>query len=929
MSLATMATKKDFRLFLLDGMALIYRAHFALIRSPVYTSSGFNSSAIYGFANTLLDIKAKQKPTHLGLVFDTSAPTFRHVAYPEYKAQRQEMPEDLSAAIPHVKRLAEAFNIPVITMDGFEADDIIGTLAKRADDDGRFETYMVTPDKDFAQLVSETTFIYKPGRQGSDHEILSVEDILEKWEIERPEQVIDILGLWGDASDNIPGIPGIGEKTSKKLIKRFGSTEELLKNTGKLKGKQKENVINFGEQGLLSKQLATIKLDVPVEIALDELVVQDYHEDKLQAFFVEFEFNTLGQRIFGKNFKIGRGARLRAQGIDPDSLVTIESVEKRYELVDTDEKRQALLGALQKQKTFCFDTETSSLNPHTCQLLGLSFSWAQNEGYYVALPVDEAQAAEGILQMFAPVLTNPKIELVGHNLKFDISVLRARGLSVGGPFFDSMIAHALIDPDQRHGMDYLSEVYLGYTPISITSLIGEKNASDGQGSLLELSADHLEKVAQYAAEDADVTWQIAEKLRPQLKEKGQEKVFYEIECPLMPVLADMEKEGIAIDLAALAEVGDQLGKRADILRAEVFRGAGGEFNLDSPKQLGEILFEKLKLVEKPKKTKTGQYATNEQVLSTLAPQHEIVRNILDYREATKLKNTYVDNLPGDVNPNTGRIHTTFQQLMTATGRMQSSGPNLQNIPIRSEHGKEIRRAFIAGGPDRILFAADYSQIELRVMASMSGDPAMCQAFKDNTDIHSATAAAVYGVGLDGVLPEMRRTAKMVNFGIIFGITSFGLAQRLGIPKKEAETIITEYFKLYPGVKTHMDATIELAREQGYVETMTGRRRHLRDIASSNWTIRGAAERMAINTPIQGTAADMIKLAMIRVAAALKKENLRSKMLLQVHDELVFDVYRDEQILLQPLVEQCMREALELRVPVVVDTGSGANWLDAH
>ena len=518
---------------------------------------------------------------------------------------------------------------------------------------------------------------------------------------------------------------------------------------------------------------------------------------------------------------------------------------------------------------------------------------------------------------------------MGHNLKFDISVLRAKGLSVDGPFFDSMIAHALVEPDQRHGMDYLSEVFLGYSPISISTLIGEKGAPEGQRNLLELSKDHLDKVAQYAAEDADVTWQIAEKLRPQLKEKAQEQVFYDIECPLMPVLADMEKEGIAVDLDALSHIGEDLGKRSEQLRKAVFDAAGGEFNLDSPKQLGEILFEKLKLVEKPKKTRTGQYATNEQVLSTLAPQHQIVQDILGYREATKLKNTYVDNLPQDVNPTTGRIHTTFQQLMTATGRMQSSGPNLQNIPIRSEQGKEIRRAFIPGGPDRLLFAADYSQIELRVMASMSGDKAMCQAFQDNADIHTATAAAVHSVSPEDVLPEMRRTAKMVNFGIIYGISGFGLAQRLGIGKKEADAIINAYFELYPGVKVHMDKTIEQATELGYVETLTGRRRYLRDITSSNWTVRSAAERMAINTPIQGTAADMIKLAMIRVAAALEKENLRSKMLLQVHDELVFDMYRDEQLLLQPLVEQCMRDALPLKVPVVVETGVGVNWLDAH
>ncbi len=921
--------KKAFRLFLLDGMALVYRAHFALIRSPIFTSSGFNSSAVFGFANTLLDITTKQKPTHLALVFDTSAPTARHEVFPEYKAQRQEMPEDLSQAIPHVKRLAECFNIPVITLDGYEADDIIGTLARRADEDGRFETYMVTPDKDFAQLVSETSFIFKPGRQGSDHEILGLPEVLAKWEVERPDQVIDILGMWGDTSDNIPGIPGIGEKTAKKLIKQFGSLEGLLENTDQLKGKQKEKVIEFGEQGVLSKKLATIQLDVPLGTTLDDLVVRDYHEDQLKGFFIEFEFTTLGQRLFGKNFKIGRGARLRAQGIDPDELKTIQEIEKHYQTVDTEEKQAKLLTDLKKQKAFCFDTETSSLDPVHCQLLGLAFSWKANEGYYLPLPTEDQKAAEAILEALAPVLTDPKKELVGHNLKFDISVLRARGLAVDGPFFDTMLAHSLIDPDQRHGMDYLSEVYLGYTPISITSLIGERTDPDGQLSMLEMTERDPEKVAQYAAEDADVTWQIAEKLRPILKEKGQEKVFYEIECPLMPVLSDMEAEGIAIDTEALADVGNQLAERAEVLKGNVFQEARTEFNLDSPKQLGEVLFDQLKLVEKPKKTRTGQYATNEQVLSSLAPHHQIVQNILDYREATKLKSTYVDNLPGCVHRDTGRVHTTFQQLITATGRLQSHDPNLQNIPIRSEQGKEIRRAFIPGGKDRVLMAADYSQIELRVMASLSGDENMCAAFQKNADIHTATAAAVHGVAPDDVLPEMRRTAKMVNFGIIYGISAFGLGQRLGIPKKEAEVIIEEYFKLYPGVKAHMDGTIARAKEDGYVETMTGRRRYLRDINSSNWTVRGAAERTAINTPIQGSAADMIKLAMIRVAAALKKENLRTKMLLQVHDELVFDLYRDEQLLVAPLVEQCMQEALPLKVPIVVEMGVGENWLDAH
>ncbi|MEX2579874.1 MAG: DNA polymerase I [Verrucomicrobiales bacterium] len=934
------------RLFLLDGMALVYRAHFALIRSPIYTSARVNTSALFGFANTLLELLEKQSPTHLAVVFDTDEPTPRHEIYPEYKANRDAMPEDLSLQIPHVKRLVKAFNIPVIECPGWEADDVIGTLAKRAEETGGFETYMVTPDKDFAQLVTDKTLIYKPGRQGSSAEIIDRKAICENWQVEDPLQTIDILGLWGDASDNIPGVPGIGEKTAKKLISQFGSIENLLEHTEQLKGKQKENVEANREQALLSKKLVTILTDAPADVGFEEIRLSERDSEALRSLFVEFEFNTLGKRLFGESFQSGRGHAVTetATGLSAE-LKTIADFEKNYVSIRSGEadKRAELAEELLGLDAFCFDTETDSLDAKTANVIGLAFSWRPHQACYVEIPPDSAGLE--ILEDFRPVFTNPKAEKIGHNLKFDIGVLRWRGFEVTTPVFDTMLAHTLVEPDQRHKMDYLAESLLGYTPISFEDVFGKDVEPTGQMNLFgeaemagagEASATaekgpRFEDIARYACEDADITWQLAAILRAKVRECAQEKVLLEIECPLVPVLVAMEAEGIRVDPATLAEIGVLLGGKIAEQETTIYAAAGTEFNLNSPKQVGEVLFDKLKLVEKPKKTKSGQYKTDEQTLTALAMEHPIARDLLAYREASKLKSTYVDALPNSIFPATGRIHTTFHQVLTATGRLASNNPNLQNIPIRSDQGREIRKAFVPRSEDYVLLAADYSQIELRVMASLCGDPAMIAAFRNEQDIHTATAARVFGVDADGVTPEMRRTAKMVNFGIIYGISAFGLAQRLGgeVSRTEAGEIIQEYFRQYPGVKSFQEKTIEQARTDGYVETLSGRRRYLRDINSRNGMIRSAAERTAINTPIQGTAADMIKIAMIRVGDLLNEGRYRTRMLLQVHDELVFDLHRDERDELIPKIEAAMKDALPLSVPIVVETGTGDNWLEAH
>ena len=951
------------KLFLLDGMALLYRAHFAFVRSPIMTSTGLNTSALFGFANTLLDIIKNQEPTHLAVALDTSAPTPRHEWYPEYKAQRDEMPEDLAAAIPMMKRLCQAMHIPVLLKDGYEADDIIGTLAKRAEMEG-FETWMVTPDKDFAQLVSERTRIYKPGRQGSDVERIGIAEVQERWGVDRPEQVIDVLALMGDASDNVPGIKGVGEKTAMGLIKEWGSVEGVLANADRLKGKTAEKVKEGREIALLSKRLVTIFTDAPVEVSLSDLVRKDFDAESLKALMVEFEFNALGRRLFGDDFKAGRGEG-RKQSVSSEvnldtpevttasvparTLKKLDEVPHDYRLVATAEERREFLKLLAQQTKFCFDLETTSLDPRQAEIVGIAFSWEAGTGWFVRFAevgkaaalgagdglglfewgsAAQAPAAEGAtLDEFRSVLTKPGVEKVGHNLKFDLEVLREKGLDVAGPFFDTMLAHALVEPESRHGMDYLAELYLGYTPISIGELIGEKKGE--QVSMAVIARENIELLKNYAAEDADVTWQLAALLAPELEAKGQHDVFYEVEAPLLPVLVKMELEGVAIDVQALREFGLQLEKEAGALQHSIQSYVETPFNLNSPKQLGEVLFDKLKLAEKPKKTATGQYQTNEQVLQSLLGTHKIVQEILDYREVTKLKSTYVDALPHSVSTKTGRVHTTLHQLMTATGRIASSDPNLQNIPVRSEHGKEIRRAFVSGREGYLLMSADYSQVELRVMASLSGDEAMMEAFVNGMDIHEATAARVYGVKPEEVLPEMRRTAKMVNFGIIYGISAFGLSQRLDIPRGEAAKIIESYFQQFPGVKRYLDETVEQARAKGYVETMTGRRRYLRDIASANATIRNAAERIAMNTPIQGTAADMIKLAMVRVDEALSAGGFQTRMLLQVHDELLFEVPEGEVDPAKSVIVDAMKNALLLQVPVVVDAGVGKNWLQAH
>jgi DNA polymerase-1 len=933
------STDSDHRLFLLDGMALIYRAHFALIRSPIFTSKGVNTSAIYGFTTTLLDLLENQKPTHIAVAFDTPEPTPRHEIYPAYKAQREAMPEDIGLAIPVVKRLIRAFDIPVLECPGYEADDVIGTLVKRAEAEGGYTCYMVTPDKDFAQLVSEKSLIYKPGRQGSAPEILDVAAIREQWLVERPEQVIDVLGLWGDASDNIPGIPGVGEKTAKKLVSEWGGVENLIAHVDELKGKLKENVATHAEQARLSRKLAEIIIDAPVPVDFHALRLGPRDDEALRSLFVEFEFNSIGKRLFGDGFAAGRGHAVETSDTGGLSakLKTIADVAKRYRRITADDTagRGELIRQLGSLPIFCFDTETTGLDEKTADLLGIAFSWEDDAGCYAEMPRDP-QAAAAVLEEFRAVFEDAAIGKIGHNLKFDLGVLHWHGVRVEGGLFDTMLAHSLIEPDQRHRMDYLSETYLGYTPISFEEAFGAPMEKSGQLGLFDLDQPETpagpdpEKVARYAAEDADVTWQLAGILREKLRESDQERVFHQIEAPLLPVLVRMEGEGVRIDPDALGEIGEKLAASMAGLETRVFEAAGTRFNLNSPKQVGEILFERLKLIDGAKKTKNGQYKTDEQTLNTLAASYPIVADLLAYREAAKLKGTYVDALPNAIFPRTGRVHTTFLQLMTATGRLASNNPNLQNIPIRTEQGREIRKAFVPRDADHVLLSADYSQIELRVMASLSGDPAMIAAFEAGHDIHTITAARVFGVELDGVTSDMRRTAKMVNFGIIYGISAFGLSQRLGtLSRSEASEIIDQYFRQYPGVKAYMEHTIESAKQQGYVETITGRRRYLRDINSGNATIRNAAERTAINTPIQGTAADMIKIAMVRVDAALREGGYRSRMILQVHDELVFDLHKTERDTVIPLVEKAMREALPLKVPVVVETGTGENWLAAH
>ena len=922
------------KLFLLDGMALVYRAHFALIRSPIYTSKGFNSSALYGFTNTLVDLLSKQSPSHIAVVFDTKAATERHKIFPEYKAQRDAMPEDLSIALPEVKRIIKAFNIPVIERDGFEADDVIGTLAKKAiQDDPKCEVFMVTPDKDFAQLVEKGIYMFKPAKGGNEPEILDVDKIKEQWDIETPDQVIDILGLWGDASDNIPGVPGIGEKTAKKLISKYSSIENILENVNDLKGKQKENLENFSDQALLSKKLVTIITDAPVDLDWKDLKLSEINKDELSKICIEFEFNAIGKRLLGDEFVAGRGFEIESQDNDQSNgvLKTISDVDHNYIFVKAQdsEKRVKEIAKLKKTKSFCFDTETTGKDPIHDELLGISFANSVGKAIYFQCP-SEIDLRKVFIDDFRELFQDESIEKIGHNLKFDLTVLHWCGLKVGGALFDTMLAHTLVFPDQKHSMDFVAESMLGYSPIPFNSLIDDQENED-QLSLIGTTISEVDtnKLAEYAAEDADITFQISEKLRPLLKEKGQEKVFYDIESPLIAILVAIESEGISLNCQILDQIRESLSESISSLGKEITELAGKEFNLNSPKQLGEVLFDDLKLVEKPKKTKTGQYKTDEGVLNALAPKHRVVEAILEYRESAKLKSTYVDALPNALSKKTGRIHSSFGQLMTATGRLASNNPNLQNIPIRTSQGREIRKAFVPRSEDFKILAADYSQIELRVMASISGDESMRSAFNEGLDIHSATAAKVYDVDIDEVSSDMRRGAKTVNFGIIYGISAFGLSQRLDISRSEAADLIDSYFEEYPRVKEYMDDTILFAKENGFVETVSGRRRYLRDINSSNAMIRSAAERTAINTPIQGTAADMIKLAMVGVHQALSEGEFKTKMILQVHDELLFDMAIEEEDKIKEIVVEEMQNALPMEIPAVVDVGVGENWLEAH
>lgn len=932
------------KLFLLDAMALIYRAYFAFNRNPRLTSKGMNTSAIFGFATVLLDLLKKEKPTHLGVAFDTMAPTLRQEEYASYKAHRQETPEDIVLAIPFIFELLEGFNIPILSADGYEADDVIGTLAKKAEANG-FHTYMMTSDKDFGQLVSDRTLIYRPGKMGSDAEILGVKEVCERYGINRPGQVIDLLGLWGDASDNIPGIPGVGEVTARKLLEQFDSVENLIANAGQISNeKLRQKVISFSEQAIQSKALATIILDAPVEFDEARLALSQPDLPRLKKLFDELEFRTFAQRVFAHyslqesgssdtllkktdNTTVAAdlfsGHDFRSDQPESSELRTIQNNPHQYQTADTAEKRRLLISQLSRQTSFCFDTETTGLDANEAELVGMSFAWEPGKAWWVPVP-ERYQEALSVVAEFKSVLENESIEKIGQNMKFDLSVLKWYEIDVKGPLFDTMLAHYLIQPDMRHGMDLLAETYLRYKPVAIEELIGKKGP--GQKNMRSVDPD---TIREYAAEDADITLQLKHIFEPMLKETGTRALFDRIEIPLIPVLASMEAEGVRVNPSVLHDYSAELERDIRLLETDIREMAGQQFNIASPKQLGEILYDKLRIVENPKQTKTKQYSTSEDVLVRLENKHPIIRNILEYRSLTKLKSTYVDVLPTLVSRRDGRVHTSYNQAVAATGRLSSNNPNLQNIPIRTERGREIRKAFVPRNEKFILLSADYSQIELRIIAHLSGDRGMIADFNAGLDIHTATASKVYKVPFESVTKEMRRNAKMVNFGIIYGISAFGLSERLNIPRRESAEIIEEYFLQYPGIKAYMEISIEKARKDGFVETMMKRRRYLRDIHSGNATVRGFAERNAINAPIQGTAADMIKIAMIRIFNEIEKRKLYSRMILQVHDELVFDVRQDEAEVMKELVREGMQKAIALDVPVLVEMNTGKDWLEAH
>ncbi|SJN28236.1 DNA polymerase I [Sphingobacterium faecium PCAi_F2.5] len=891
-----------------------------------------------GFTNTLLEILKNQKPSHLAVVFDTEAPTTRHIEFEAYKAHREKMPEDLSASIPYIFKLITGFNIPIITKDGYEADDIIGTLAKKAEKNG-FTVYCMTPDKDFGQLVSENIFIYKPARMGNGAEIQGVKEILEKWEVSDVNQVIDILGLWGDAVDNIPGIPGIGEKTAKKLIQEFGSIENIIANADKLKGKQRENVENYAEQGLISKKLATILLDVPVELEEEKLLIEEPNKDILEPLFIELEFRTLGKRVFGEMANSTESSKTTTGQMDLFSLPqdvqmieeenyagpvnNLENTPHEYILVNTKEKQEALAAQLSTRTSFCFDTESTGLDANLADIVGLSFSFEKGKAYYIPTPADRQQAQE-VINIFKPILENDQIEKIGQNIKYDILLLARYQIAVKGPIFDTMLAHYLIDPDTRHGMDVLAENYLNYKPLSITELIGSKGKK--QGNMRDVE---LDLIKEYASEDADITLQLKEIFKPLLEETNTLSLANEVEFPLVYVLAEIERNGVRIDIDALQQFSKNLETDIRLLEQTIYEKAGVNFNIASPKQLGEVLFDKLKLDPKAKKTKTGQYKTGEDVLLALAYKSDIVQDILSFRQLQKLKSTYVDALPELINPDTGLIHTSYNQAVAATGRLSSTNPNLQNIPIRTERGREVRKAFIPRHENNVILSADYSQIELRLIAELSKDPNMMEAFTSGHDIHRATAARVYGLELEEVTSDQRRNAKAVNFGIIYGQSAFGLSQSLAIPRKEAAEIIDQYFIQYAGIKKYMSEVLEFAKENGYVETILKRRRYLRDINSANMTVRGFAERNAINAPIQGSAADLIKIAMLGIQKEIEEQGLLGKMIMQVHDELVFDVPENEVSIFKEIIQTKMTGAIKTEIPLVVEIGRGKNWLEAH
>ena len=938
------------RLFLLDAYALIFRGYYAFIKNPRINSKGLDTSAIMGFTNSLMDVIKREKPDYLAVCFDKGGSTDRVEAFEHYKANRQETPEAIRLAVPYIEKILEAMNIPAIVKEGYEADDIIGTLAKKAEKVG-LQTYMVTPDKDFAQLVSDNIFMYRPPRMGNGYEKWGVEEVKAKFEVEDPLQVIDFLGMMGDSVDNIPGLPGVGEKTAKKFIAAYGSMEGLLANTHELKGKMKEKIEANAELGMLSKQLATIMLDVPVELELDKLIFEQPNIEATKEIFTDLEFRRLTEN-FLKTFASTEENQESASTVEKtkaakastsgqfdlfatpgsgntseetniNGFKTIENTNHFYQLVNSPLSRKLLLEKLLQQNSVCFDTETTGLKALEVELIGIAFSWEIGKGYYVVFPENQEET-KTILEEFRPFFEAENIEKIGHNLKYDIKVLSNYSMPVKGKLFDTMIAHYLINPDMRHNMDVLSETYLSYQPVSITELIGKKGKNQ-----LSMREVELPKQTEYAVEDADVTYQLKEHFSKELESGNVTKLFNEVETPLVSVLSAMEIEGINLDTDFLKSLSVELTKDIQQLEQNIYQQAGEEFNIASPKQLGPILFDKLKLVDKPKKTKTGQYSTAEDVLSYLAKDHQIVSDILEYRQYKKLQSTYVDALPNEINPKTGRVHTVYAQAVAATGRLSSNNPNLQNIPIRTKRGQEVRKAFIPRNENYVLLAADYSQIELRIIAALSEEETMIKAFQHGEDIHASTAAKVFNVPIEEVTREQRSNAKTVNFGIIYGVSAFGLSNQTDLSRSEAKELIDTYYATYPKLRNYIAEQVDFAREHGYVETILGRRRYLKDINSRNAIVRGAAERNAVNAPIQGSAADIIKLAMINIYKRFEQENFKSKMLLQVHDELVFDAHKDEVDIIKPIIKQEMENAFKMSVPLDVEIDTGANWLEAH